>query len=203
MRYETCEEVHEEFWQELAAIPPSEVTRRTGVIWQEGRFRLSFLQKELEVDPVKREVRIPGEEARRPDFRLCLTVLLYLARVNVWELGPPVSPLELPGGSTFFQERGPHALPHAPLEERFGEDPDAFLAAGLALGGEIRPTGDAGLAFPLFPGITVEAVLWRQDEEFPAQVSFTVPRGLERFFPLDAILGLLQLLVREILAVAG
>lgn len=202
MLYETCEEVHEKFWQELAAAPPAEVIRRTGVTWQEGLFRLSFLEKKLEVDPVRRQVRIPGE-TRSPDFRLCLSVLLYLARVNVWELGAPVSPLELPGGATFFQERGPHALPHAPLEERFGDDPDSFLAAGLALGGEIRPAGDVALAFPVFPGITVEVVLWGQDEEFPAQVSFTIPRGLERFFPLDAILGLLQLLVREILLIAG
>lgn len=203
MLYERCEEVHEAFWQELAALPPAEVTRRTGVGWEKGVYRLPYLTQELEVDPAGRQLRLVGETVRSPDFRLCLTALLYLARVKVRELGPQVSPLELTGGSTFFMERGPHALPHAPLEARFGEDPDSLLAAGLALGGEIRPAGDVSLAFTVFPGITVEVTLWAADEEFPAQVSFTVPRGLERFWHLDAILGLLQLLVRELLAVAG
>jgi hypothetical protein len=203
MLYETCEEVHEEFWQELAALLPAEVTRRTGAVWQKGVYRLPFLNRELEVDPAARQVRLMGENIRSPDFRLCLTVLLYLNRVHLEELGPPISPLELPGGSTFFMERGPHALPHAPLVERFGEDPDSFLAAGLALGGVIRAAGDVALAFEVFPGLTVEVILWAQDEEFPAQVSFTVSRGLERFWHLDAVLGVLQLLVREILAVAG
>ena len=38
-----------------------------------------------------------------------LTALLYLLRVDPASLGGPVSPLDLPGGATFF--RGPHGLP--------------------------------------------------------------------------------------------
>jgi len=203
MLYETCEEVNQEFWQELASAPPAEVTRRTGAVWSGEAYRLTCLHRVLQVDPGRRQVRVEGAESQDPGFRLCLTVLLYLARVNVAELGSPVSPLELPGGSTFFQNQGPHALPHAPLKDRWGREPESFRAAGRALGGEPRPAGDAALAFRVFPGLTVEVILWTADEEFPAQVSFTVPGGLDRFWHLDAILGLLQLLVQELLAAAG
>lgn len=203
MLYEKCAEVNEDFWQELALLPPAEVTRRTGAAWDQDHYRLPFLNRLLKVDPCRRQVRVAGAETSDPGFRLCLTVLLYLARVNVADLGSSVSPLELSGGPTFFQNQGPHALPSAPLEERFGRDPESFMAAGRCLGGEPRAAGDAALGFRLFPGLTVEAILWAADEEFPAQASFTVPAGLDRFWHLDAILGLLQLLVRELLAEAG
>jgi len=37
------------------------------------------------------------------------------------------------------------------------------------------------------------------DEEFPAQVLFTVPSGLEKFWHLDAVWGLLQMVGEELL----
>jgi hypothetical protein len=110
-----------------------------------------------------------------------------------------VSPQELVGGATFFMERGPHALPHEPLEERFGHDRPGFFRAGELLGADRRAAGDAALAFQVFPGLTVEVILWLADEEFPAQASFRVPAFLERVWHLDAVLGLLQLLIRELL----
>jgi hypothetical protein len=201
--YEKCEEVNEEFWQELSGLPPAEVTRRTGAAWVEGSYRLSFLNRVITIDLAKRTVQTKGFESRDPGFRLCLTALLYLSRVDPASLGPLVSPLELTGGATFFMDRGPHALPNAPLEERFGSDLPGFLNAGEFLGGERRAAGDAALAFQVFPGLTVEVILWLADEEFPAQVSFRVPGSLERVWHLDAVLGLLQLLARELVATAA
>jgi hypothetical protein len=201
--YEKCEEVNEEFWQELSGLPPAEVTRRTGAAWVEGSYRLSFLDSVSKIDLAKRTVQVEGFESRDPGFRLCLTTLLYLSRVDPASLGPLVSPLELTGGATFFMARGPHALPHAPLEERFGYDLPGFLNAGELLGAARRAVGDAALAFQVFPGLTVEVILWLADEEFPAQVSFRVPGFLERVWHLDAVLGLLQLLAGEILATAA
>ncbi len=203
MLYEKCEEVNEEFWQELSGLPPAEVTRRTGAAWAEGAYRLSFLNRVIEIDLTKRTIQMEGCESRDPGFRLCLTSLLYLSRVNPALLGPLVSPLELTGGSAFFMERGPHALPHAPLEERFGSDLPGFLNAGELLAAEPRAAGDATLAFQVYPGLTVEVILWLADEEFPAQVSFRVPGSLERVWYLDAVLGLLQLLAQELLATAA
>ncbi|MFZ2087743.1 MAG: DUF3786 domain-containing protein [Desulfobaccales bacterium] len=202
MLYESCEEVSAEFWLELAQLSPAEVSRRTCAAFSQGAWRLPFLNRLLAVDPQNRTLQIEGAgaETREPDFRLCLTALLYLSRVNPAALGPLVSPVELTGGATFFMERGPHALPHEPLEIHFGRDRPDFLRAGEVLGAEPRAAGDAALAFEIFPGLTVEVILWLADEEFPAQVSFRVPASLERVWHLDAVLALLQLLTRELLA---
>ena len=201
MLYERCAEVNEEFWQELSRLSPADVTRRTGAAFGEGVFHLPFLNLVLKIDPVRRTIEVEGE-SRDLSFRICLTALLYLSRVDPAALGQLLSPLELTGGATFFPERGPHAVPNLPLEERFGHDLTGFLQAGEFLGGEPLAAGDAALAFQLFPGLTVEVILWLADEEFPAQVSFRVPGSLERLWHLDAVLALMQLLTRELLAAA-
>jgi hypothetical protein len=201
--YERCEEVNAQFWQELAQLPPADVTRRTGASLVAGAYRLPFLNRFLTIHPKAHTLQAEGPGSRDPDFRLCLTTLLYLARVDPAALGPLVSPLELTGGAAFFTARGPHAIPRTPLEERFGQDLPGFLQAGELLGAQPRTAGDAALALPVFPGLTVEVILWLSDEEFPAQGSFRVPGSLEKIWHLDAVLALLQLVARELLAASA
>ncbi len=203
MLYNQCAAVNEEFWRDLAAADPEEIARRTGIRRQQNVFRFPFFNREAVVDVDQRRVYRAAAPEEEPGFRLCLISLLYLLDVDPAELGPPRSPLELPGATTFFQKRGPHAIPSAPLEERFGRDPAGFFKAGGLLGAERRQRGDGGLALQVFPGLPVEVILWEADEEFPAQVSFTVPANLDRFWQLDAVLGLMGLVVKELLRAAG
>jgi len=200
MAYEKCTDVSEEIWKEFEGCDPQEITGRTGALCQEGVYQLPFLDRTLFLSPVRRQVRVAGGPEGEPGFRLCLTALLYLLRINPALLGPGISPLELPGGAKFF--RGPHSLPGGPLEARFGRDAAGFLAAGKKLHGEIRPAGDAAVALTVFPGLVVEVVLWQADDEFPARVSFTLPAHLDRFWFLDAVWGLLNLLTQEMLHAA-
>lgn len=200
MLYEKCSEVSSAYWQELKEADPADVRRRTGVALENAVFRLPFLNRELCLDPGQERLWVPGAEETEPDFLTCMTAILYLLRVDSAVLGNPVSPMELMGASTFFQARGPHALPTAPLERKFGSHLPDFLEAGQRLGAEQRQAGDAALALKIFPGLTVEVILWEADEEFPAQASFTVPANLDRFWHLDAVLGLLQLVAKELTA---
>jgi hypothetical protein len=199
MLYNRCAEVDEEFWRALGQADPEEIIRRTGVRRHENVFRLPYFNQEAVVDLDRQRVFRAATPEEEPGFRLCLITVLYLRFVDTAELGPPVSPLELTGATTFFQSRGPHAIPSAPLEDRFGRDLAGFLEVGRRLGAEKRASGDGALAFPVFPGLTVEVILWVADDEFPAQVSFTVPSGLDRFWQLDAVLGLMGLVVKELL----
>lgn len=197
MAYEKCNEVSKEIWNDLKERDPAEVTGRTGVSFRDGLYHLPFLDRELLVDPDGQEIRVAQAPGGEPGFRACLSALTYLLHLDPKGLGPCISPLELPGGSTFF--RGHHGLPAAPLEARFGQDLAGFLAAGQKLKAETRPSGDAALALSVFPGLTVEVILWRGDDEFPAQVSFTLPAHLDRFWFLDAVWGLLNLVAQELL----
>ena len=201
MAYEKCIEVSQEIWKEFEDRKPGEITGRTGVLYREGGYHLPFLDRTLLLFPARRQVQIAGAPEAEPGFRLCLTALMYLLHLDPAGLGPGISPLELPGGATFF--RGHHGLPGGPLEERFGRDATGFLAAGKKLQGEIRPAGDAAIALQVFPGLVVEVILWQADDEFPAQVSFTLPAHLDRFWFLDAVWGLLNLVAQELLLAAA
>lgn len=203
MRYNRCSEVDENFWLDLAQADPEDIFRRTGVRRHQNALHVPFFNRELVADPDRRRIFLAAAPAEEPGFRRCLTTLLYLLFIDTSALGPPISPLELPGATMFFQKSGPHALPSGPLEERFGWDLAGFLEAGRRLGAETRGGGDGALAFPVFPGLTVEVILWQADEEFPAQVSFTVPSQLHRFWQLDAVLGLLGVVVKELLQAAA
>jgi Domain of unknown function (DUF3786) len=203
MLYNQCAEVNEELWRDLRAADPEDIARRTGLRRDQNLFRFHFFNQEAVADLEQQRVFRAATPDEEPGFRLCLISLLYLLYVDTAALGPPISPLELPGAPMFFQKRGPHALPSAPLEERFGRDLPGFFQVGDRLGADRLTSGDAALAFQVFPGLPVEVILWEADEEFPAQVSFTVPANLDRFWQLDAVLGLLGLVVKEMLRTAG
>lgn len=199
MAYETCSDVSQEIWNDLREHDPQEITRRTGAGFENGAYHLKYLSQNLVLDPIRRQVQINGVSEAESGFRLCLTALLYLLKVDPALLGPGISPLDLPGGATFF--RGHHSLPSGPLEDRFGHDVAGFVAAGKKLNGEIRRAGDAAVALEVFTGLVVEVILWQADDEFPAQVSFSLPAHLDKFWFLDAVWGLLNLITLELLNV--
>jgi hypothetical protein len=203
MLYNRCAEVNQEFWRDLALADPEDIVRRTGVRRHGNDLHFPYFNQEVVADLDRQRVFRAATPDEEPGFRLCLITVLYLLFVDTAGLGPPVSPLELTGGTTFFQSRGPHAIPSAPLEDRFGRDLAGFLEAGRRLGAERRSSGDGALAFQVYPGLSVEVILWEADDEFPAQVSFTVPSGLDRFWQLDAVLGLMGLVVKELLRTAA
>jgi hypothetical protein len=203
MRYDRCSEVDEKFWLALAQADPEDVRRRTGVRRHQQVFQVPYFNRELVVDLEGRRIFLADAPEAEPGFRRCLVTLLYLLLMDTAALGPPISPLELPGATMFFQKSGPHALPSPPLEDRFGRDLAAFLEVGRGLGAENRANGDGALAFQVFPGLIVEVILWQADDEFPAQVSFTVPSQLHLFWQLDAVLGLLGVVVKEFLGAAA
>lgn len=202
MLYSRCSEVDENFWRDLAQADPEDIRRRTGVRRDRQVFRVPYFNRELVADLEEQRIFLADAPDAEPGFRRCLTTLLYLLFIDTAALGPPLSPLELPGATMFFQKSGPHALPAAPLEDRFGRDPAGFSETGRRLGAESRDKGDLALAFQVFPGLTVEVILWEADDEFPAQVSFAVPSQLDRFWQLDAVLGLLGVVVKELLQAA-
>src|SRR5208337_2810136 len=111
MAYEKCAEVSQEIWNDLGERDPVEVSGRTGVIFREGEYHLPFLDRELRIDPARRQIRVLTRMEGDPGFRACLSVLTYLLHMVPSALGHPISPRELPGGATFF--RGDHGLPKA------------------------------------------------------------------------------------------
>ncbi len=71
------------------------------------------------------------------------------------------------------------------------------MHVGRELGGTEVAQGDAAVALKAYPNLKVEVILWLGDEEFPPQIILTTPAALERYWPLDAIWALLNVVTRE------
>jgi hypothetical protein len=195
--YQKCRDVDDALWEALARANPGKVASRTGARYAAGSYTLPFLNRELTIYPAQRLVLVPGEaEAEEPEFQLCLTALLFLLNVDAAHLpSRQVSPKEYKGGVVFFQ--GPHALPTARLEAQLGGEPELFLRIGRSLGGVEVKQGDAAIALEAYPQLLIEVILWLGDDEFPPQIILTTPAALERYWALDAIWALLNVVTRE------
>ncbi len=188
-------------WQELRKTPADQLAEQGGVTTPDGgaTWQVPFLNARYLVDPVAEQIRELEPDPRRPleeSFQILL--LRYLMAPGGGALtGDEVSEKELPGGATFF--RGPHALQVQPVLERFAEDPEGLVARGRELGAEPRDgIGDRALRLEPFPGIPVTFALWQADDEFPASLTVLFDRSILRWFELDMIFLLVDILARRL-----
>ena len=177
-----------EWWEELAAQHPADVTRRAGAHpAADGSYRLDILNQVYRIDAAERCIeRIVPPAPSEPDLHCALAAVVYLTRAQDIALaGEWVSPRQLPGGYDFFS--GPHEVPVDRIIQHFGADKEGFERGCQTLGGHPEPFGDAGYSFSLFPRLPVAILLWLEDEEFPARATMLVDRRAHRHFPLDAL----------------
>lgn len=181
------------YWEELAALDPEDVCKRGGVTHDgEKGYRVPFLSRIYWVEPLQKRIHREDLPEKNLSFQEYLVLLVYLIQSQDLPFqGRSITEREIPGGDLFF--RGPHALFREPLEGRFGRDPEGFLQAGLNLGGSPTGKGDASFKLLVLPRIPVEYILYREDEEFPAQIVIHFDGGIHRHLPLDVIWSLVNL----------
>jgi hypothetical protein len=186
-------------WKDLQGLDPEDVYLRTSVFFDEkGFYTVVFMGQKYQV--YVNEERIEGPDgdnlASDTEFQLLLLTYLLFAQ-DVPFSGKWVSEKDLSGGNLFF--RGPHALPTTSLTERFGKAPEKFLEIGTVLGGTKIEYGDVAFEFLALPRIPVVCVLWAEDEEFPARVSFLFDPSIESHFQLDVVLALARCVTKNLL----
>lgn len=190
----------DKLWQELQNLNSEDVCRQASVQCDsKGFYSVAFMDKKYRL--YLKEERVEGPEgddlASDPEFHLLLLTYLTSAQ-EVPFAGKWVSERDLQGGSLFF--KGPHQLPIDPLFERFGKDPEKFLEIGMASGGTKIAYGDVALEFMALPRVPVVCILWAEDDEFPARVSFLFDPSIQSHLPLDVILALIRSVTKNLLA---
>jgi hypothetical protein len=195
-------------WEMLAAADPAVVAERAAVGFDlaAGCYRIPSLGRHFSVHPGERRfvsLEPAGEVFLKRDacfFRL--TVLWYLVKASpARPSGNLVRPAGLPGGEIFL--RGTHVLPLDALAEKYARHPEAFLAAGAALGGKPAAQGDAAIVlFPL-PKVPTTVILWTEDDEFPARADLLFDATCTSHLPLDILWSIAMLAVQTLLEPAA
>ncbi len=81
----------------------------------------------------------------------------------------------------------------------FGDNPAAMVSGAKKLKGKILETGDAAAELPYFPCLPVTCILWKGDEEFPAEASVLFDETADRFFSAEDMAVAGQMVVLELL----
>ena len=178
-------------FQDLAKMDPADVCRRALCNYDADRgcYILSVWGEDYGVFPeesrITRLFDTPGDA--RTFFDLFMVHYLLTCREipirKEW-----ISVKDITGGVTFF--RGPHEIPTHLIEEKYGVDPGGFNDTCTRLGGTALDMADAAYAFRIAPRIPVAALLWKGDDEFPAESKLLFDGSIGEHLTLDIIFAL-------------
>jgi hypothetical protein len=181
----------------LKQIPPQEIAWRSGTTLQGNTLHLEMLFRSYKIDVPSFQVhKVKGKEASPFIQSLGLTYLQTadgVSPANRW-----ISYRDLPDGNFYHQAFQGYAANR--LIRRWGSDIESFIAACNTLGGKQLDLGDAGFAFHVLPRISIAAVYWLGDEEFPSQASVLFDANAPHYMITDGLAILGSKLVGEILA---
>ncbi len=127
-----------------------------------------------------------------------ILVLHYIEKAKGTPVaGRWISFSEIPGGNVYH----PVFLKRCrdPLIKFAGESPEALLPAAAEMGTEPLGTGDVGLKMNPLPCVPLGIVLWRGDEDFPADGNVLLDASVNDYLPLEDTVILAETVVWKLI----
>ncbi len=115
-----------------------------------------------------------------------ILILHYLTRAK----GTPISHeliayKELPEGTTYFPTFSKRAI--KPIVDNFGTEPHLLADEAAKLGGQRADYGDVSVTIDAFSKVPITFVLWRGDEELPANGNILFDRTISDYLHVEDI----------------
>jgi len=170
----------------------AEICRKSGASLVDGStLRLKFLNREYRIDRCRGSVSLVSGSEPVPMAERLL-ILHYLVTAKGTPLREEqISFKELPEGVVYNPTFYKRAI--RPLLNKFGASPANLLTvSAAAFGGVEAHGGDAAVTIQAFPKVAVTWVLWRGDDDFPAEGTILVDRGIPDYLPAEDIAVLCQ-----------
>jgi hypothetical protein len=181
--------IDKELWNTLDTMDPDDVSRRSLSEYnpKNHNYSLKIFNYESIVFPEERTLHYGNIcPPSASEFYLELSVINYLIGANdIPLIGQWVSEKQFPSGPIFF--RGHHEMPARKIASEFGGNRDDFTSMSLSLGAEKVEGGDIAFEFRVFPRLPVRLLLWLEDDEFPARLSFLFDKTAHYHFKLDGL----------------
>lgn len=176
--------------EELANVDDiGELCQRSGashrVIDSRKVITLDYLGRAYEVSVPDIEISLQDSEEEVSLVDQIL-ILHYLLQAK----GTPLSNKmigykHLPGGSVYFPTFSKRAI--KPIVDHFGKEPTRLLDVAAAIGGRETAYGDVAVTIDAFRRVPITFVLWRGDEEFPADGNILFDSTVSDYLTTDDI----------------
>ncbi len=176
---------------------PGRVAEKAGAELVERKLILPHLDRHIVLDLNTQEftIRETGEEAQ---IWLNILAIHYLNNADGRQpLGKLKHFREFKEGS--FYEPAFNRRTRDILIAVFGDDPAPMIEAGKKLAGKIIGSADAAVELNYFPMLPITCLVWRGDEEFPAEASVLFDETAELFFSAEDMAVAGQMAVLELM----
>jgi len=195
---------------ELRQSDPSALAERTGAdfLLKEpgtGEFQLRFWHRPVILTFPSLEARDLHSGEPLPSGMLALLLYYFSMSDGTPAAGRWISFSELPDGR--FYNQAFQGYTGKALARKFENNLEAFCDAAKKLGGHRLPEeqglGDAAFAFQVLPNVSLSAVYWCGDEDFPASCNILFDASVSHHLSTDgcAILG--SILTQRLIKVDG
>lgn len=183
---------------DLQKRDPNHLAAATGSLYGEGGFRLDLFRQALFLSFPALIATDTTTGKTLPVSSQALLAYYFSSADGSPLTGRWISFGELPDGRVYNQAY--QGYTGDLLARRYGKDLPGLERASMPLDGGKVSYGDLGFAFPALPRVSLLAVLWQADDEFPASGKVLFDSSVIHYLPTDvcAILG--SMLTRKLLA---
>ncbi len=130
-------------------------------------FSLSFINDEILVAHPVISVRYRVKESEVPLWLKILVLHYLIYAKGARPAGDQITFKQLEGGLGYYPAFQGRTI--VPLLDTFGNEMERFMSIAQELGGKRAAMGDYAVTFAAFPNVEVTFVLWKGDDEFPAE----------------------------------
>jgi hypothetical protein len=163
-----------------------------------SRITIDYLGQSYIITLPEIEFSIEGSSESVP-LRDRILILHYFLRATGTPLADRlISFKELPEGGGYFPSFDKRTV--KPLVDHFAEGPALLVKAAEKLGAGRVDLGDVAVTIKAFPRVPVTIILWRGDEEFPAQGNVAFDATISDYLSTEDITMLCSVIVWKLIA---
>lgn len=173
----------------FAASDPYELSRRSGVPYENGAFSLRLLPRELKLSYPAMEAVFADDGKAAGSAVTILFARLVLEGSLLCGTGKFLPYTQFPWGGVYSTQFNARCVRRTAA--LYGKDPEGFAAACEKLGGKRISGADAAYELEFSNGLFIRLMLWQADEEFPASAQILFSDNFAAAFSAEdmAVIG--------------
>ncbi|MDY6843322.1 MAG: DUF3786 domain-containing protein [Thermodesulfobacteriota bacterium] len=194
-------ESYEIAWDNLTKVDVSLQCKRSGSKLLDDpmgkRIELPFIHEDYTVNISEKTITCAEKDI--PLWEK-IVILHYLIEAKGTPLkGTSITFKEVPGGNVYY----PAFIKRAkfPLEKNFGNKSTQLVELGQRIGGTKENIGDASVTIHALPKVPITLIIWKGDEEFPAEGNILYDATIPDYLPTEDIAVVSGFLVGKLIKI--